>query len=324
MKDEFEKLFEPEYGEVAPEVMIPPTQNIDYENAKVWRAKTLPDSIAEIHGRMKKCNCYEKLMEVPVINTYMVKNDKTIIPLRIYYPVQEGRFPVLLFYHGGGFSMNNIDVYDYQCRYMSRFGQAVVVACEYRLMPEYRFPIGLEDCYATLEWAVKHVGRYKGDSSKIVVCGDSSGGNFAAAITLMARDRKGPKISKQILIYPLVILQPKKRYQSEKRYGKGYFLEYNSQNNPFKIYFRPEEEKKINNPYCSPLLEKDLTGLPKTLILAAECDPLLDQGLMYAKRLKDAGIDVEYHMYKGMIHGFFNYDYGKSFECLETICSVLK
>lgn len=324
MIDEFEKLFEPEYGEVAPEVTIPPVQDMDYENANMWRAKTLPDSIAEIHTRMKKCNCYEKLMEVPVVNTYMVRENNIIIPLRIYSPAQEGVFPILLFYHGGGFSMNNMDVYDYQCRYMARFGQAVVIACEYRLMPEDRFPAGLEDCYATLEWAVKHAERYQGDTSKIIVCGDSSGGNFAAAITQIARDRKGPEISKQILIYPLVTLQQNKRYRSEERYGKGYFLEYNSQKEPFKLYFRPEDEDKKTEPYCSPLLAKEMKGLPPALILAAECDPLLDQGLMYAKRLKDAGIKVEYHMYKGMIHGFFNYTYGKSFECLDEICRVMK
>lgn len=321
--NEFKKLFEPDYGEISPCVYIPPTEDIDYNNAELWRAKNVPQTIAAINGYMKRCNCYDTLMEVAAFNTYMIREDNTIIPIRVYRPVGDGPFPVVVFYHGGGFSMNTFGVYDYQCRYIAAYGKALVITCEYRLMPEAKFPTGLEDCYATLEWACQHAAEYQGDISSLSVCGDSSGGNFAAVISLMARDRKGPKIHKQIMIYPLVIFKPEKRHKSEERYGTGYFLEYDSQKEPLGAYFKEGEEDKMYTPYCSPLLADDLSELPDACILAAECDPLLDQGLMYAQKLKDAGINVEYHLYKGMIHSFFNYTYEKSFDCLDAICNAI-
>lgn len=320
---EFRMLYEPEYGEISPEVYIPPTEDIDLEHPEIWRAKNVPGTIAGIRDYMKKCNCWDKLMEVPAFNTYMIRDGNAVIPIRVYRPLGDGPFPVVVFYHGGGFTMNTFGVYDYVCRYMARFGEAVVVTCEYRLAPEYRFPTGLEDCYATLEWAVEHAGEYGGDTASLSLCGDSAGGNFTAVVSMMARDRKGPKIHKQIMIYPLVIFKPEGRHQSEERYGTGYFLEYNSQEEPLAIYFKEGEKDKMYDPYASPLLAEDFGGLPPACILAAECDPLLDQGLMYAACLEDAGIPVEHHIYKGMIHSFFNYTYGKTFECLDKVCQAI-
>lgn len=134
-------------------------------------------------------------------------------------------------------------------------------------------------------WAEENVKNYGGDKENIHVCGDSSGGNFAAAVAAMSADRNGPGIQSQNLVYPLVT--------------------------------NWEEEKK--DPLASPLLKEDIGRMPRTCILAAECDPLVDQGLMYAAKLQDAGVEVEYHMMKGMIHGFLNWTYRSSFEAMDRI-----
>lgn len=320
---QFRKYFEPEYGEKGKEVVLPEPENIDLNDAARWRAKHNPITAKAIYEAISRCDCYDEIMKVRTDDIYFQRDEATI-PIRVYYPEKKGRYPVVVFCHGGGFMMNDFSIYDYVTRYLSRYGNAVVVAMEYRLAPEYPFPTGLEDAYAVLEWTAQNVQVYGGDISSLTVCGDSSGGNFAAVLPFMARDRKGPAITKQILVYPLVVFTPGQRLKSEEKYGTGYFLEYKSENDPLKAYFRPEDwEKEKDAPYASPLLADDFSGIPAACILNAECDPLLDQGLMYAARLEDAGIPVEYHMYKGMIHSFFNYAYRQSFECLDAACNAI-
>lgn len=193
-------------------------------------------------------------------------------------------------------------------------GNIVIVSPDYHLAPEYKFPKGLNEAYDTMLWTVDNISDYGGDENNINVCGDSSGGNFAAVVSIMARDNHIPSINKQILFYPLTTNSEKEMTESEKRYETGYFLEYNCQKDPMQCYFNAEEEKE--NPLASPLLAKDLSRLPNTCVISAECDPLLDQGLMYAARLEDAGVEVEYHILKGMVHGFLNWTYGESFEAM--------
>lgn len=320
---QFRKYLEPEYGEKGKEVILPEPENIDLNDAARWRAKHNPITAKAIYEAVSTCECYDEIMKVYTDNAYLTRDD-AVIPIRVYYPAQEGSFPVVVFCHGGGFMMNDFSIYDYVTRYLSRYGQAVVIAMEYRLAPEFPFPTGLEDAYAVLEWAVSNAKNYGGDISSLTVCGDSSGGNFAAVLPFMARDRKGPVINKQILIYPLVTFTTEQPFESEIRYGTGYFLEYKTENEPLKAYFRTDDwEKMKNSPYCSPLLAEDFSGIPDACILNAECDPLLDQGLMYAARLEDAGISVEFHMYKGMIHSFLNYAYRQTFECLDAMCNAI-
>lgn len=210
--------------------------------------------------------------------------------------------------------MNSIEVYEYVHRYFAYYGNLIVVAPDYHLAPEYKFPQGLNEAYETLEWTAQNIEKYQGDPTNISVGGDSSGGNFAAVVSMMARDKKGPQISKQILYYPLVTNYETEMTESEKRYSTGYFLEYNCMDDPMALYFTKEEERK--DPLASPLLAEDLTGLPEACFISAECDPLLDQGLYYAARLEDAGVKVEYSIMKGMVHGFLNWTYGKTFDAM--------
>lgn len=313
----YRKLFEPDYGPVAPEVKIGEPQILDLARPGVWRAKCNVETIRSINEALYGCVCYEPMMEVEVQDR-IVGNGGVSVPIRVYFPVEDSPHPVLVLYHGGGFSMNNIEVYDGVARYLARFGNLVVVSVDYHLAPEYKFPRGLDECYAATAWAEKETEALGGARGKLCVCGDSSGGNFAAAVSLMARDRKGPAIDKQILIYPLTIQHLEQRPDSELHYGKGYFLEYNSTQDQLSYYF--ENTGDAFSPYASPLAADDLSGLPAACFLSAECDPILDQGLMYAAKLTDAAVPVEYHLYRGMIHGFINSAYGKTFDCLNQVC----
>lgn len=318
----YRKYFEPAYGEVSPETVLGAPEIMDMENPALWRARFTPESAVGILAMIQPTHCYPALMSVRTTDTAF-ERDGARLPVRIYHPDGQGKHPIVVFYHGGGFMYNDFTIYDYVTRYIAKFSGAVVVAVEYRLAPEYKCPTGLEDSYATLEWAVRHAEEFEGDVHRVAVCGDSAGGNFAASIALMARERKGPKIHRQILIYPLVIFQPEERDDSELRYGTGYFLEYNSQLGGLDAYFSDPETQKFD-PYNSPLLENDLRALPPACFISAECDPLLDQGLMYAAKLEDQGVPVEYHLYRGMIHGFLNRAYQKTFECLDVVCETVR
>ena len=316
MKPLYRNYLEPEYGEPSPEVIIDVPQKMNLENPAAWRHKTHLETIAQLTNLMKPCFCYEPLMSISIVNT-AIKKENHDIPLRVYLPQGEGPFPVMVFYHGGGWSMNNLDVYDYVPRYFAKYGNILVIAPDYRLAPEHKYPQGFDDAYDTLLWAEAHAAEYGGSMESLTVCGDSAGGNFAAAVSLRARDEQGPTIHKQFLIYPGTVLNPGYRSKSELRYGDGgYFLEINSEEGLCEWYL--EDAAQALEPYASPL-RGELSGLPPACFISAECDPILDQGLMYAAKLEDAGVEVEYHLVKGMIHAFINRPYQKTFESFDTI-----
>lgn len=318
---EYRKYLSPEYGEVSPEVYIMKPQVMDLYHTKEWRIKSNYESIAGITAAYQKCNCFDKVMRVMTEDVECVCSESTI-KLRIFIPEQAENCPVLIFYHGGAFSMNSIDVYEYICRYLSYYGNLIVVTPEYHLAPEFKFPKGLNEAYDTLLWTAKHISEYHGNPVDISVGGDSSGGNFAAVTAIISRDKKGPKISRQILYYPLTTNYEREMTDSEQRYGTGYFLEYNCMADPMSLYF--EEGAKRCNPLASPLLADCLQNLPPACFISAECDPLLDQGLMYAAKLEDHGVPVEYHIMTGMVHGFLNWTYGKSFEAMNIAIEFMK
>ena len=316
----YRKLLEPEYGEPSPEAMIDEPQEIDLQDPGTWRRRSNLETITQLTDLIKPCFCYRPLMSIRAEDTVIYKQDHDI-PVRIYRPAGKGPYPVMVFYHGGGWSMNNLDVYDYVPRYFARYGNILVITPEYRLAPEHPFPQGLDDAYDTLVWASAHAAEYGGNLKSLTVCGDSAGGNFAAVVSMMARDRKGPAIHKQFLIYPATVFQLGYRTESEEHYGNGgYFLELNSEKGMCDYYFRDLSDR--GSPYASPLLAKDLSGLPPACFVSAECDPLLDQALMYAARLEDSGVPVEYHLMKGMVHAFINRPYQKTFEAFDAIIAA--
>ncbi|WP_201768911.1 alpha/beta hydrolase [Halalkalibacter akibai] len=237
------------------------------------------------------------------------------------YASGEGPFPVFIYYHGGGWVLGDLDIVDVPLRSITNSSNALVVSVDYRLAPENKFPTAPEDCYQALQWVASNISSYNGDRNRIAVGGDSAGGNLATVVTQMAKQREGPFISYQVLIYPAT--QFSFHTQSHLENGENYFLTKSSM-----IYFAKQyiSEKEKNHPYASPLLAPDLTSLPPALIITAEYDPLRDEGEAYANRLKESGVPVQLERYEGMIHGFFwlsgIMDQGK--KAIDQIGSILK
>lgn len=224
------------------------------------------------------------------------------IPLRVYTPTGSGPFPVLVFYHGGGWVLGSRDSIDPPVRSLVNRAGCVVVSVDYRLAPEHKFPAAPEDCYAATHWVAENAASLDTDPNHLAVGGDSAGGNLAAVVSQMAKARGGPKIAYQLLIYPVT-----NRDFSTVSYlenADGYFLTRNAMTWFWSHYLaRPEDAQ---HPYASPLLAPDLSGLPPALVVTAEYDPLRDEGEAYAARLTRADVPVELRRYDGMIHGFFD------------------
>ena len=223
------------------------------------------------------------------------------IPIRIYTPEQSHNSPIILFFHGGGWATGSIDTVDSICRLIAKKGSAIVVSVEYRLAPENPFPAGLNDCYAALCWTYQNAQSIGGDPRRIAVAGNSAGANLATAVALMARDKNGPPIIAQSLMYP-VTNSWSTDTESQAKFGKDFYLS-TKQIESFNDGYVPRREDR-KNPLVSPLLADNLKGLPPALVVTAEFDPLRDEGEAYVKRMREAGVPVVHTRYKGMIHGF--------------------
>jgi acetyl esterase len=223
------------------------------------------------------------------------------IPIRVYWPGQGGPFPVLLFYHGGGWVIGNLDTNDELCRMLSRGASAVVVSVGYRLAPEHRFPAAVEDCYAALEWVHLNADALDVDRSRIAVGGASAGGNLAAVVALMARDRAGPELAYQLMFYPATNLF-ELNTASHRHFADGYGLAADHVEF-FRDCYLPQLADR-ENPYASPLLADSLADLPPAMVITAGFDVLRDEGIAYAEGLEAAGVEAAHLHYPTMIHGF--------------------
>jgi acetyl esterase len=222
------------------------------------------------------------------------------IPLRIYTPAGAGPFPALVFFHGGGWVICDLETHDGLCRSLTNGVGCVVVSVDYRLAPEHKFPAALQDCYAATRWVAGHAAEIAVDGTRIAVGGDSAGGNLAAVVAQLARAQGGPPLVFQLLIYPATDLTadtPSKRENSE-----GYGLSREDMLWFASHYLRSPADAR--DPLASPMLTPDLRGLPPALIITAEYDPLRDEGEQYGARLQEAGVPVTVSRYAGMIHGF--------------------
>jgi acetyl esterase len=222
------------------------------------------------------------------------------IAVRIYTPEGEGPFPVLVYYHGGGWVIGNLETVDVPCRMLANRAGCIVVSVDYRLAPEHKFPTAAEDAYAAVQWVAEHAVEIGADPGRIAVGGDSAGGNLAAVVSLMAREQGGPSLAYQMLFYP--VTNHSYDTDSYRENAEGYFLTKNTMIWFWNHYLRDEMDGQ--HPYASPLLAEDLSGLPPALVITAGFDPLRDEGEAYAERLKAAGVPVEATRYDGMIHGF--------------------
>jgi len=227
--------------------------------------------------------------------------------IRIYHPREQDRkgtglLPVLVYFHGGGFVLGNIDTHDVVVRGLAKAAGCIAVSVDYRLAPEHRFPAAIADCRSALRWVHEQATTLGADPALIAVGGDSAGGNLATVTALQLRDEGGPKLAAQLLIYPVTRLNSPAA-GSMLRNGEGYFLTMEAM-----AWFEQQYLGTLSDaerPQASPLLARDLSRLPPAFVLTAEFDPLYDQGRAYARRLRDAGVPCKYTCYEGAIHGFF-------------------
>jgi acetyl esterase len=243
------------------------------------------------------------------------------VPVRIYHPDGSAPFPVMVFYHGGGWVIGNVDSHDALCRKLTNAIGCVTVSVDYRLAPEAKFPAAAEDCYAATLWVSENAKSLGCDPKRLAVCGDSAGGNLAAAVPLMARDRGKPPIAYQVLMYPCT--DGSLESGSMKELAEGYFLTRGAMVWFWNHYVHDHDR---NHPYAAPIHAPDLKGLPPALVITAEFDPLRDEGEAYAAKLRTAGVPVTCTRYDGTIHGFVsmadNLDKGK--EAINQVVTTLK
>jgi acetyl esterase len=225
------------------------------------------------------------------------------IPVRAYRPKGAGKdetLPALVYFHGGGWVIGDLDTHDVVCRTLANGARCAVFSVEYRKAPEAPFPAAVEDCFSALTFVFKNSENLKTNPSKIAVGGDSAGGNLATVMALMAREAGGPALSFQLLIYPGV--DQRMAHASIERNGEGYLLTKKAM-----LYFRghylPKKEDWLDW-RASPLLAKSLARLPPAFVITAGFDPLVDEGKEYAERMQKEGVAVEYKNYPDMVHGF--------------------
>ncbi|HEY4266448.1 MAG TPA: alpha/beta hydrolase [Micropepsaceae bacterium] len=226
------------------------------------------------------------------------------VPLRIYTPVAAGTtaLPGIVYFHGGGFVLGDLDCYDGLCRALANESGCRVVSVEYRLAPEHPFPAAVEDCFAAAKWVEQHAPDLGIDPNRLAIAGDSAGANLAAVTCLLAKANKlTPHIAFQLLIYPVTHFE---RAASIRPFGSGYFLE-NRTIDWYRDLYVPGDAD-ASDPRLSPLKAKDVSGLPPAYIVTAGFDPLRDEAIAYADRLKQAGVTVNHVDYPSMIHGFFS------------------
>jgi acetyl esterase len=235
------------------------------------------------------------------------------IPVRQYSPGGAGPHPLVVFYHGGGWTAGSLDTHDNVCRALVNRADCVVLSVDYRLAPEHPFPAAFEDCYAAATWAAAYADTVDCDPERIAVAGDSAGGNLAAAVSLRARDeRRGigfrdepgdaPDIVHQALIYPAVNSPAGPTFGSYEENAEGYFLERASIEYYYGNYVADPVDAR--NAYLAPLLADDLSALPPASVLTAGFDPLRDEGRAYVERLREAGVEVTHEEFAGQIHAF--------------------
>jgi acetyl esterase len=232
------------------------------------------------------------------------------LPVRIYTPraVAEGeRLPIVVHYHGAGWVGGDLDTHDAIARYYARHADAIVIAVDYRLAPEHRFPAAVDDAYAAVQWAADHAHDLGGDPSRLAVLGDSAGATLATVTCLLARDRGMPRIAYQVLVYPALDLRLGCSYPSRDAFGGGdYFLSV-ADMHWFRAHYLGNPDAEERDPRVSPIASDDLRQLPPALVVTAGYDPLRDEAKVYADRLSAAGVPVEYRCFESTVHAFVSF-----------------
>ena len=238
--------------------------------------------------------------EVARIENHLINGAVRPTPLRVYWPSDEKDLPVLVYFHGGGWVLGDLEMVDRPCRALAKAAQCMVVSVDYGLAPEHKFPQPAEEAYQAVEYVMSHAQDLGGDPSRIAIGGDSAGANLATLVTLMSRDRSGPRLAFQLLVYPVTDYDD---HRPSLRENDGIFISVAGLRWFWANYLGRAEDGQ--NPYASPLKAKSLQGLPSAMVITAECDPLRDQGEAYAHKLAEAGVAVNLKRYDGAMHAFF-------------------
>ena len=243
------------------------------------------------------------------------------IPVRIYRPSTDAGLPVTVFFHGGGWVVGDLESHDHCCRVIAAKADCVVVAIDYRLAPEAKFPAAIDDAWAATEWVATHGDELNVDASRLAVAGDSAGGNLAAVVANISRDHEHVEIIQQALIYPVTDGTCDRPSMTEN--AEGYLLSRNAMDWFHEHYTVTVED--LSDPRYSPIFS-DLAGAPPAVVVTAGFDPLRDQGNAYAAKLVEAGVDVDHMEYAGMFHGFFSMDAGLNvaLEAQDQVAAALK
>lgn len=229
------------------------------------------------------------------------------LPARVYTPVgtrPEAGWPLVVYFHGGGFVAYGLDTHDGVCRELCAGAGAVVVSVAYRLAPEFKFPHPTEDAYVAVKWLGEHAAELEADPARVAVAGDSAGASLSLAAALQLRDRGGLRLAAQLLFYPPADMSGLTEYPSRTENAEGYFL--TAENMKFYTAMYLGKPEDALHPHVSPLHSADLKGLPPTLVLTAEYDPLRDEGKALADRLRSEGVDITYLPGPGLTHGYAN------------------
>ncbi len=263
---------------------------------------------AEARAQMEATAASRKAEPLPVarVENRTIPGPAGQIPVRIYWPNGSGQGaaarPAIVYYHGGGHVIGSLDTHDLVARNLCGGAEAVVVSVDYRMGPEHRFPAAVEDSFAALDWVHANAASLGADPDRLGVHGDSAGANLAAVVAIMARDRGGPKLRLQSLVYPVADFRMGSESYTEYATGCGILTA------DAMRWFRGHYLRTLDDATdwrASPVLTPDLKGVAPAIVIAAECDVLHDEGAAYCERLKEAGVAVERHEYAGMIHAFF-------------------
>jgi acetyl esterase len=252
-----------------------------------------------------------------------ISSSASQISIRIYTPEGNHLFPILIFFHGGGFVLGSLNEFDSFCTFLAGGASCLVVSVGYRLAPENKHPAAVEDVWTAIKWIAANAKDIHGDSNRIAVAGDSAGANLAAVSSLIARDYGLPGLIYQVLICPWVDLSSCDR-DSYRYFGEGIWL--STQNVHWYRQHYLQNLEQAATPMVSPLLAEDLSGVPPALVITAEFDVLRDEGELYAKRLQEEGISVQYTRYQGMLHDFVILPglFDRAKEAIDEICLALK
>lgn len=245
------------------------------------------------------------------------------LPVRIYTPEGSGPFPVIVYFHGGGYVLCNLDTHNQLCHEICNRSEAILVSVDYRLAPEHKYPAAVDDCLAATRWVAQNVKEYGGIPERMAVAGDSCGGTLATVTNIRIRDEGGPDLSGQLLVYPITDYYdpPTQSYIDN---ADGYFLTSDAMKWFLDLYLKSPAE--ANHPQVSPLRCDNLAGLAPAYVITAEFDPLRDEGDQYAQRLREAGVETVHKPCPGMIHGFYSQIgiLDRSAQAIDDSCAWLK